>query len=151
MPQSTPSEQGDTTSVSSYAQSLSTTTSTARNSLLSRLRKARSIGDQLRDIKEVSILDLPVLVDDFPKLQSRKGIFIPETWAHHEKVHTSWIHNHGCWVIKLGPGNQEQGSFWVCGDKNYDSLYSAEAMSTATSHLNKIHQLFKEKEDDKRP
>ncbi|KAK3347141.1 hypothetical protein B0T25DRAFT_295066 [Lasiosphaeria hispida] len=78
MPQSTHSDFGDTASVSSDAISLSTTASTARNSLLSRLRKAWSIGDQLRDIKAISISDLPAELDDFPKLQTRAGTYIPE-------------------------------------------------------------------------
>ncbi|KAK3339834.1 hypothetical protein B0T25DRAFT_467125 [Lasiosphaeria hispida] len=118
----------------------------ARNSLLSRLRKAWSIGDQLQDVKDISINDLPAELEDYPKLQIKHSTYIPERWLHHKRSHTSWICLHGCMVVKLNPHNHKQGSFWVCS-KKCDMVYAAKATSSTSTHLNKIHILFK-KEDD---
>ncbi|KAK3364126.1 hypothetical protein B0T25DRAFT_529369 [Lasiosphaeria hispida] len=59
--------------------------------------------------------------------------------VHHGRSRTLWIRFHGHYVVKLGLTNRDQGSFWICSEKQCDGVYSADSTGGATKHLNKKH------------
>ena len=63
-----PSEPSDTASITSDPSTLTTTASTTGNSVFSILRRARTITNQLRNVDQVYVNDLPAEIRAWKKI-----------------------------------------------------------------------------------
>ncbi|EAQ87078.1 hypothetical protein CHGG_08331 [Chaetomium globosum CBS 148.51] len=144
MPPPTP-KPGDIASVTSDASTLITTDSTAGHSAFSRLRRARSIADQVRDVSAIPQEKLDVA--NLPAIEHHGKQYILEKWLHRRRQRTSWITGHGTYLVEL-VGNKADGTFWSCG--SCSQLFSANATTGPTTHLNKSHAIYEDSEEPPR-
>ena len=137
-------EPSDTASVTSDASTLATTASTAGNSAFSALRKAKSIAAQLRTVVGIRLEDLPPNVSDLPTITHAGKKYILERWIHKRQHRKSWVGLHGEWLVKL-LDKDLKGSFWSYSHCN--TLFNAQATSSAARHLRVNHGIVEEVEE----
>ena len=134
--QATPSSSDSVSTVdfSSDNESLDTTTSTTGNSVFSRLRRARSIRDQAKEVSALTAA--PTSFTDYPLLNSADGFkyvlekhFKPPT-----RQRTSWVNRHGHALLRVVDGKMA-GNYWAC--QHCDSVLTAHASTNAAKHLRK--------------
>jgi hypothetical protein len=125
------------------ASTLDTTTSTAGNSVFSRLRQAKSIIDQIRGAQ--SVVSLPSNVQDYPAIITPDGKRYLLESHFSTRARTSWVSQHGTWLLRVSPnGNDTDGAFWCCN--RCSKLFKAQATSGAIAHLRKDHSVSEDGE-----
>jgi len=136
-------ESRDSESVTSDASTPYSIDSTIGSSLFSVFRRARSIADQLRAV-ENDDSPIPTNIKEMTNIGLGRRQFVPEKRLYRKRAHTSWIREHGEWVIEVGDdGVTPIGTFWVCKAKQSCQLYfAADVTTSASDHLNAKHCIF---------
>ena len=139
----------DTSSVASQVSSLAASTTTSRSTAISALRTPCRLADQISDIDLHAHYDN---VSDMPKIFLNGGIYVLAQQVRHRKPRTTWISAHGTFLIKLTTDLRKNGEFFycrLCDSKGKTSLYNLAGTTSSMRHLNKVHNLQEEEEDDR--
>jgi hypothetical protein len=115
---------------------------TASHSLALLRPAAPSLAKQLQELGEVNVEGLPT--DDFthwPKVRLHARNYILEEWLHRKRPRTSWISEHGRFLIEV-IGGRNEGHYWCCG--YCGQIFAAKATSSPGVHLNQNHQKYEE-------
>lgn len=126
--------------MSSAPSSLQQTTQGSSNIFRDVFKPRRSIEEQLGGALE-TVLPVGTQITDLPNATWNRRRLVLEKQLHRKKTRSSWIQNHGIFLVELDcDGKELKAALWSCrrcDEAGSPELFGAKATSASISHLQK--------------
>jgi len=123
---------------------------TGQSTTFSALRRSRTLAKQIEDLTAAVDFDTLSSTDlsAWPKLALHGKEYILEDWLHKKRSRTSWIAEHGWFLLQVN-NNKKEGRSWAC--RICSQLFNGAATSSPALHLNLEHQKYEKGKEPTQP